>query len=235
MAGQMYPLIIAAASIGVFHTLLGPDHYLPFIMMSWSRRWSRMKTAMITLACGLGHIGSSVLLGLIGVALVLEVKRLEVVESVRGNVAAWLLIGFGLVYFVWGMRRALRKRPHEHSHAHPVGTSHTHTHTHEAEHAHIHDDKSRTAPWALFVIFIFGPCEPLIPVLMYPAAKSSLTGLVLVTLVFGAATIGTMMGLVMLSTTGLNFIPLKRVEPFSHAIAGGTICLCGLAIQFLEL
>jgi hypothetical protein len=87
MAGQMYPLIIAAASIGFFHTLLGPDHYLPFIMMSWSRRWSRMKTAMITLACGLGHIGSSVLLGLIGVALVLEVKRLEVVESVRGPLA----------------------------------------------------------------------------------------------------------------------------------------------------
>jgi ABC-type nickel/cobalt efflux system permease component RcnA len=194
-----------------------------------------MKTALVTLACGLGHIGSSILLGLIGVALGLAVNRLEVVESLRGNVAAWLLIGFGLVYFVWGMRRALRNQPHKHSHAHPVGPSHTHTHTHEAEHAHIHDDKGSAAPWALFVVFVFGPCEPLIPVLMYPAAKSSLTGLVLVTLVFGAATIGTMMGLVMLSTTGLNFIPFKRVEPFSHAIAGCTICLCGLAIRFLRL
>jgi sulfite exporter TauE/SafE len=194
-----------------------------------------MKTALITLVCGLGHIGSSVLLGLIGVGLGLAVKGLEVVESLRGNVAAWLLITFGLVYFAWGMRRALRNRPHKHSHSHQVGPSHTHTHRHEAEHAHIHDDKGSIAPWALFVVFVFGPCEPLIPVLMYPAAKNSLTGLVLVTLVFGAATIGTMMGLVMLSTTGLNYIPLKRVEPFSHAIAGGTICLCGLAIQFMGL
>jgi len=194
-----------------------------------------MKTAFITLACGLGHIGSSVVLGLIGVALGLAVNRLEVLESHRGNVAAWLLIGFGLLYFVWGMRRALRNRPHTHSHAHPTGPEHAHIHSHDPEHAHIHDSSSNIAPWALFVVFVFGPCEPLIPVLMYPAAQNSLRGLVLVTLVFGAATIGTMMLLVMLSTTGLNFIPLKRVEPFSHAIAGGTICLCGLAIQFLGL
>jgi len=25
--------------------------------------------------------------------------------------------------------------------------------------------------WALFLIFVFGPCEPLIPLIMYPAAK----------------------------------------------------------------
>ncbi|MHC4574838.1 MAG: urease accessory protein UreH domain-containing protein [Planctomycetota bacterium] len=235
MTAEMYALIITAASIGFFHTLLGPDHYLPFIMMSWSRKWSRTKTALITFACGLGHIGSSVLLGLIGVALGLAVKRLEVVESLRGNVAAWLLIGFGLVYFAWGMRRAFRKRPHEHSHAHQVGPSHTHTHTHDPEHAHIHGDKGSIAPWALFVVFVFGPCEPLIPVLMYPAAKNSFFGLIVVTLVFGATTIGTMLGVVMLSATGLNFVPLKRVEPFSHAIAGASICLCGLAIQFLGL
>ncbi|MHC4617479.1 MAG: urease accessory protein UreH domain-containing protein [Planctomycetota bacterium] len=235
MNAEMYALIITAASIGFFHTLLGPDHYLPFIMMSWSRKWSRMKTALITLACGLGHIGSSVLLGLIGVALGLAVKGLEVLESLRGNVAAWLLIGFGLGYFVWGIRRAFRNRPHEHNHAHEAGPSHAHTHTHDREHAHIHADKRSIAPWALFVVFVFGPCEPLIPVLMYPAAKNSFFGLIVVTLVFGATTIGTMLGVVMLSGTGLNFIPLKRVEPFSHAIAGVTICLCGLAIQFLGL
>ncbi len=43
---------------------------------------------MITLLCGLGHIGSSVVLGLIGVALGLAVNKLEIVESVRGNLAA---------------------------------------------------------------------------------------------------------------------------------------------------
>ena len=36
----------------------------------------------------------------------------------------------------------------------------------------------------LFTIFVFGPCEPLIPILMYPAAKSSVAGMLLVAGVF---------------------------------------------------
>ena len=110
MTTEMSALIIAAVSIGFFHTLFGPDHYLPFIMMAWARKWSVLKTSVITFLCGIGHIGSSVVLGLAGVALGLAVNKLEVVESVRGNVAAWLLIAFGLVYFVWGLRRAYQKQ-----------------------------------------------------------------------------------------------------------------------------
>jgi sulfite exporter TauE/SafE len=237
MTAETNALIITAASIGFFHTILGPDHYLPFIMMSWARKWSAVKTTLITLLCGLGHIGSSVVLGLIGVALGLAVNRLEIVESVRGNLAAWLLIAFGLAYFVWGLRRAYRNQPHAHSHIHPAGLAHEHLHNHHREHTHIHDDKTATSitPWVLFVIFVFGPCEPLIPILMYPAAKNSLFGLLVVTCVFGIFTIATMLGVVLLSVAGVSFIPLTRLQRFSHAIAGATICLCGLAIQFLGL
>jgi hypothetical protein len=70
---------------------------------------------------------------------------------------------------------------------------------------------------------------------MYPAAKNSFIGMVAVTSVFGVITIGTMLGVVLLSVAGVNFIPLARFERFSHAIAGATICVCGLAIQFLGL
>ena len=234
---QLNALIIAAVSIGFFHTILGPDHYLPFIMMSWARKWSGVKTVWITFLCGLGHIGSSVVLGLIGVSLGLAVGKLEAVESVRGNLAAWLLIAFGLVYLVWGLRRAYRNQPHVHGHSHEIGASHTHLHTHNRQHVHVHDDKSTSSitPWVLFVIFVFGPCEPLIPILMYPAAKNSLLGLLAVTFAFGIVTIATMTGVVMLSRAGVNFIRLSQLHRFSHAIAGATICVCGLAIQFLGL
>lgn len=236
MNTELKVLIITAASIGFFHTILGPDHYVPFIMMSWARKWSGLKTALITFLCGIGHIGSSVVLGLVGVALGLAVKKLEIVESVRGNIAAWLLIALGLVYFVWGLRRAYQKKSHSHSHIH-VDAEHEHPHNHHLEHAHVHDDKSSPSitPWVLFTIFIFGPCEPLIPILMYPAAKHNLLGVVVVTVVFGAVTIGMMLGVVMLSVAGVNFAHLNRLQRFSHAIAGATICLCGLAIQFLGL
>lgn len=237
MSNELLILIAAAASIGFFHTLFGPDHYLPFIVMSKSGKWSLRKTTLVTVVCGVGHVLSSVLLGILGVALGIAVSKLEAVESFRGNIAAWALIAFGLVYFIWGVRRALRSKPHKHLHKHEDGFSHMHTHNHMEKHMHVHGEKSAKSitPWALFTIFVFGPCEPLIPLLMYPAAKSSLPGLLLVAGIFGAITILTMLSIVLISTFGINLIPTARLERYTQAIAGATICLCGISIQFLGL
>lgn len=237
MNAELSALVITAASIGFLHTLLGPDHYLPFIMMSWARKWSRTKTIVITFLCGLGHIASSIILGMIGVSLGLAVKKLELIESSRGNIAAWLLIAFGLAYLVWGLRRAYKNKPHVHTHIHTGANEHEHPHGHHSEHGHVHNgaDHSSITPWALFAIFVFGPCEPLIPILMYPAAKIGFFGVLLVVLVFGTATIATMLGAVLLAGSGVNFLPLAKVQRFAHVIAGATILLCGLAIQFLGL
>lgn len=237
MNAELSALVITAASIGFLHTLLGPDHYLPFIMMSWARKWSRTKTVVITFLCGLGHIGSSIVLGMIGVSLGLAVKKLEIIESSRGNIAAWLLIAFGLAYLFWGLRRAYKNKPHVHTHIHTGTNEHEHQHDHHSEHSHVHNGPGRASitPWALFAIFVFGPCEPLIPILMYPAAKIGFFGVLLVVLVFGTATIGTMLVAVLLASSGVNFLPLAKLQRFSHVIAGATIFLCGLAIQFLGL
>jgi len=237
MSYELPVLLIAAASIGFFHTLFGPDHYLPFIVMSKSGNWSLRKTTLITFLCGIGHVLSSVLLGIIGVAFGVVVTKLEAFESFRGNIAAWALIAFGLVYFVWGVRQAVKNKPHQHSHAHKNGTNHEHNHAHNNEHVHVHIEKENKniTPWILFTIFVFGPCEPLIPLLMYPAAKGSLWGLIFVTTIFGAVTIMTMMGVVLISTFGISFIPVSRLERYTHALAGATIFLCGMSIQFLGL
>lgn len=237
MTKELLILISTAASVGFFHTLLGPDHYLPFIVMSRARKWSLFKTTWITMLCGLGHIGSSVLLGIAGVALGIAVSKLTRVESLRGGLVAWALIVFGLVYFVWGLRRAKRNRPHEHLHAHLDGTAHLHTHVHAKEHVHVHGEERavNVTPWVLFTIFVLGPCEPLIPILMYPAAKNSFGGLVLVTSVFGGITILTMLSIVLVSSLGINLLPTKKLERYTHALAGGAICLCGMAMMFLGL
>ncbi|MCK5569222.1 MAG: hypothetical protein KAJ15_05860, partial [Spirochaetes bacterium] len=130
MGNAVNLLAITAASIGFFHTLLGPDHYVPFIMMSKARKWSLSKTAWITFLCGIGHIGSSVALGLVGISLGIAVSKLEAVEAFRGGIAAWFLIAFGLVYLVWGLRKAFKSRPHEHTHSHNDDISHMHQHIH---------------------------------------------------------------------------------------------------------
>lgn len=229
-------LSVTAVSLGFIHTILGPDHYLPFIVMSQAKKWSLRKTMMVTFLCGLGHVGSSVVLGLVGIAVGLSVSKLVTVESFRGNIAAWLFIAFGLVYMIISVRNLIRKRKHSHAHFHIDGNKHFHEHDHKLEHTHVHaGEKVNTTPWILFIIFVFGPCEPLIPVLMYPAASNNLQGTLLVSLLFSIVTIVTMLSVVLAFKLGFNRINMKPVEKYSHLIAGATIFFSGLAIQFLGL
>jgi len=237
MTDDLLVLTVSALSIGFFHTLLGPDHYLPFVVISKARNWTAGKTVWVTVLCGIGHVGSSVFLGLGGIALGLAVSKLEALESIRGNLAAWLLMGFGLAYMAWGVRKAYRDKPHTHFHVHGAEAEHSHLHAHHHDHLHVHgSEKTRSlTPWILFTIFVFGPCEPLIPLLMYPAASGSFVGLIWIVVVFSSVTILTMLASVMLLRSGLVLLPMKKIERFSHAIAGATILICGLSIQFLGL
>jgi len=226
-----------ALTLGFVHTVIGPDHYVPFIAIARARKWRLSKTMVVSALCGLGHVLSSVVLGFLGIGLGLAVGHLEKAESTRGTIAAWLLIGFGLVYLVWGLRKAYRARPHAHLHYHADGEVHVHTHKHEGRHLHIHEEKEgeKITPWVLFLIFVFGPCEPLIPLVMYPAAQHSMSGVIMVTAAFGLATILTMLTIIALSSWGLSFVKLGKLERYSHALAGGVIFISGLAVQFLGL
>ncbi len=236
MADSITLLSITAISIGFIHTVLGPDHYLPFIVLSEAKKWTIRKTMLITFVCGIGHVLSSVILGLVGIAVGISVKKLVSVESFRGNIAAWLFIAFGLVYMVISIRNLIKNRKHSHAHFHMGGEKHLHEHDHHVEHAHIHEkDMIKTTPWILFLIFVFGPCEPLIPIVMYPAAANNIAGAVIVSLLFALVTISTMMAIVVAFKLGLNRINLKPVEKYGHLIAGSMIFLSGMAIQFLGL
>ncbi|MCW8871854.1 MAG: sulfite exporter TauE/SafE family protein [Xanthomonadales bacterium] len=237
MTPEITMLALSAAAIAFAHTVLGPDHYLPFVAMAKARGWSMAKTLRITLFCGAGHLAGSVVLGLVGITVGVQLSSLNWLEGVRGNLAAWMLIGFGLAYTAWGLRQAHRNRPHTHWHHHD-GVSHLHEHRHQEAHAHVHD---RTAgsrsltPWVIFVIFVLGPCEPLIPLLMYPAARESTSGVVVVTVVFALVTVLTMSLAVAIALLGLKTIKISRLEPYGHAVAGSTILACGLAIALLGL
>ena len=229
-------LSFTAISIGFIHTLLGPDHYLPFIVLSQAKKWSLRKTMIITFFCGIGHVLSSVILGFIGIAVGISVTRLISVESYRGNIAAWLFIAFGLVYMIISIRNLIKKKKHSHSHFHYNEGEHLHEHDHQNTHSHIHTEEVfKTTPWVLFLIFVFGPCEPLIPLVMYPAAENNIQGVVIVTILFSVTTITTMISIVLAFKLGMNKINLKPIEKYSHLIAGVMIFLSGLAIQFLGL
>ncbi len=243
MLSDITTLTITAVSLGVVHTALGPDHYLPFAAMARAGNWSLKKTLGVTVVCGIGHVASSVLIGFAGLALGTVVMKLEMLEQMRGGLAGWLLIGFGLAYLTWGIVRAVRHQPHTHIHVHADGTIHSHAHVHESDHLHVHqeeatnepasatNDLAAMTPWLLFVVFIFGPCEPLIPLLIYPAAEANAFAVVVVVLAFSLATLATMTVVVGLMTVGLQAVALSRLHRYSHALAGFAVLLCGVLVK----
>jgi len=237
MTSEFTLLLLTAISVAFIHTLSGPDHYLPFIMISKARNWSLAKTSWFTVLCGLGHVGGSIVLGFTGIAFGIALAKLELFESVRGNLIAWLFSAFGMVYLVWAIYRVLRGKKHTHIHYHKNSNTHVHEHNHHAEHMHVHDEKSKAkiTPWILFTIFVFGPCEPLIPIVMFPAAKHNWLQLAVVTGVFSIITILTMLTVVLVASYGIKFFPMKVMEKYSHVMAGSTILLCGLGMVFLGL
>lgn len=232
MPTELNALLLAAVTIGVVHTALGPDHYIPFVAMARIRGWSSWRTAAVTAVCGVGHVLGSVVLGAVGIALGMAVSSMVTIEAVRGDVAAWLLTGFGLVYAVWGIRRGLRGERHRHGHVHVGGGDHVHEHSHRDEHLHPHGDDSSMTPWILFTVFLFGPCEPLIPLLMVPAARHSAMGVVAVASVFAVATITTMLVVVLGLRAGVGKVATDgSLGRWGHAAAGVTILACGIAIH----
>jgi sulfite exporter TauE/SafE len=233
---EMHVLVISAATLGVIHTLLGPDHYLPFIVLSRARKWTQTRTLWITFISGVGHVSGSVILGLIGIAMGISIHRLEAVEASRGAVVGWMVIAFGLLYTAYGIYKYVRRGAHFHlpSFMRPKSIRHRDLHLADRE-LEKEDNGGRLTPWILFLIFVFGPCEVLIPMLVYPAAEHSTIGIVLVALVFGIATVGTMMLVVLLGYKGVSMVRFKGKEHQLHLYAGLVILLAGVGMQFLGL
>ncbi len=235
MAESLSILLVSTVAISFIHVIIGPDHYLPFILLGKSNQWSMKKTIGIAIVCGLGHVLSSVVIGLIGIALGAAVANLEGVESIRGEIASWSLIAFGIVYALWGLYHARKHPHHTHTHAHFNGSAHEHDHTHENGHHHLHIDekKKQTTFWTIFIIFVLGPCEPMIPLVMYPAIYYDWLGILFVTLIFSSITIGTMLVFVALGVYGFKKLDFHRLERYAHFLAGTIIAVSGLLIIVL--
>ncbi len=223
----------AALSIAVLHTAAGPDHYLPFIMLGRARRWSMARTLVVTAACGVGHVASSLVLAALGLAFGAAIADIEALEFLRGSFAGSALVAFGLAYLVWGVRHALREKRELELHQHG-SLLHVHGEGMHPGHHHKHASRvgQRTTFWTLFLIFVLGPCEPLIPLFLIPASQGRWFLAVVMALVFGLATLLTMLALTALALRGIEHLPLAKLERWTHAIAGGVVALAGIAMGF---
>ena len=146
-------------------------------------------------------------------------------ESIRGEIAGWMLVAFGGVYTLWGVWYAIRVLRAKRANGGADKDS-------AEDPAEAGASNGRMTPWVLFVIFLFGPCEALIPLLMYPAALANVASVIWITTLFGVTTLVTMTGLVALMYLGIDRFRFRRAEPYGHAIAGAIVLGCGLGIMF---
>jgi hypothetical protein len=211
MAGMTFAaLAIAAATVGSAHTA-APDHWVPFAALARARGWSPRRTASVTLLCGFGHVTVSALLGLAGAFLGL--RALGPMATRLGSIAPLLLIAFGTLYAMWGMRRAIPPRLHGHPHAH---------------YDHLHDP-SRASAWSLFVLFSADPCVAVAP-LIFAAAPLGWTRTLAIVLLYEAATLATMIAFVLPARAGARVLRAPWLDRYGDAAAGGMIAVTGIAV-----
>jgi hypothetical protein len=95
-------------------------------------------------------------------------------------------------------------------------------------------ERHKVTPWVMFIIFLLGPCEPMIPLLYFPAAKNSLSAMLLLIVVYTIFTLATMIAMVALGYYGISFVKTNKLERYMHALGGVTIFICGLGMVFME-
>ena len=202
-------LLASTLTIGFVHAL-APDHWVPFVSIARAQNWSKTKLTWVTLIAGIGHVGSSVVIGLVGLVLGFSLSSLEGLESQRAQIAGLLLIGFGLAYAIWGLK-------------------------HMRSHRHHHVDTRRSVTiWTIIAIFVLGPCEPLIP-LMFLGGAHSWSAVWLVCLVFGVVTLLMMAGQALLAYIGISLVYFKKLEHYTHTLAGLVIAVTGGMVMFLGI
>ena len=217
MSFETLTLALTAISIGVVHTALGPDHYVPLVALAKARHWTLIRTLLFTAWCGVAHIAGSFLLGLFGLGIGMATMTVEGVESFRGNLAAISLTAVGLAYFVGGLYDGRKKAS-------------------EKQALIEHDHHGGRMTIALMIIFLLGPCEALVPILIYPAATAAshferVLAVGLVVAAFSVATVLTMLCCVAALYLGLPEKSLDGLQRYRHACAGFALLCCGVGVQ----
>ncbi len=234
------PLLVATvAAVGVLHTLV-PDHWAPIAAIARRQGWSIARTGRAAAIAGLGHVLSTLLLGVLlwAAGAVLALRYAHAVSVV----AAAALIGFGawIAFAGWREVRAHAgdgaQLAHAHVHRHADGTQHVHWHEHAAQdwhaidgggavaHEHEHAVAGRAA---LLLIVGSSPMIEGIPA-FFAASTYGPALLGVMAAVFGAATIATYVTTSVLAIAGLQRTSFGPLERYGELLSGAFVALVGM-------
>jgi nickel/cobalt transporter (NicO) family protein len=208
---QTIPLLLGAVLVGTLH-MSAPDHWVTLSLLGKIGRWSRARLMLVSLVTGLGHVLLSVALGLA----IVEVGVLFT-ESLSTQIAfgtGVLMLVVGLAY---GARQLLSNKPEDYKK--------------EAESKLLKAGGSGGRKVGYFAVLgaALSPDLSILPIFILALPVGF--GLAIDTaVVFGSASILTLLILVALGSWGLDRVFEKVPPKYNDALVGFVVAAVGAYI-----
>jgi nickel/cobalt transporter (NicO) family protein len=210
-------LFAAAAGVGFGHAVL-PDHWVPLAVLGRARRYPLSKIARLSGLAGVAHVLLSVVLGAVIIAVGLQFR--SAVSSAQNAIIGSLLIATGLGF---GILQATG-RGHRHDHDHP------HDHDH---HPHPDPDTGHGVGRLAAVMVPFGaaasPDLTILPVFLAATTVGVATAVGSV-VIFGAVTIGTIVGLTLVAARGGYQVRGEWLDRWGNAVTAVVLVVIGALV-----
>jgi nickel/cobalt exporter len=199
-------IFVAAVLIALVHAVL-PNHWLPFVLIGKTQRWSRPKIFLVLGLAGGGHMLVTALLGL-GVAwLGKQIWQHREWLSVPLTSGLLILIGG------WYVLRGIRHKHHIHG-PHERGTA-------------------GVAAVSLFLMLTFSPCEAIVPLFFAasPMGWPTLVALAFLTAITSLVAIAILTYVALLGYEKIQFPWLDRNEGW---VVGAILALLGASVLIIH-
>ena len=116
LSSELIVIFTGTVLLAITHTI-SPDHWFPFVMLGRANDWSLTRILLLATLAGIGHVGTSVVIGMMGVLASKELS--ECFADIAENATCILLMTFGFGYAIWALKRG--------GHHHGI-SSHIHAH-----------------------------------------------------------------------------------------------------------
>ena len=198
--------------MGFGHAIL-PDHWVPLAVIGRTRRYPLSRVARLSGLAGVAHVLVSVVLGAVIVVVGLQLR--STVEHAQDAIVGSLLIATGLLFF--GLELTGRGHRHDHDHDHARDDDHDHPHHH-----HEHGLLSIMVPFGAAA----SPDLTILPVFL--AATTAGAGAAIGSvIVFGAVTVGTIVGLTLFAAAGGYQVRGEWLERWGNVLTAAVLIAIG--------
>lgn len=230
MTSTALVLFLSSCATAVIHALI-PDHWLPFVLLARSQRWSDRRLAALAALAGLLH---AIVTGFVALLVIVAgTGSAQGLAERTGRplqfLAGLFLLLFGLVYGLYAHMREARAHRAPQDGAPAGHAGHVHAHGHLLERWF----RGALGEGALVAVVGISPCALLVPVL-FAASAEGLVAIAAAGLGFAACTVVTMVGVTLFATHGMRRLDLPFFGRYGDLASGVLIAMIGILLMRLE-